>query len=55
MSEYVLSLLRESPGRPEPDELLARLRSLEPVELGIPAATLVHECRGEREPDGDKR
>lgn len=55
MSEYVLSLLRESLERPEPDELLARLRSLEPVELGIPAATLLQECRAGREPDGHKR
>ena len=37
------------PNLVEPDELLARLRSLEPVELGIPAATLLQECRAARD------
>lgn len=54
MSECALALIREGLERPSPEELLRRLRSLEPVEPGLPAAELLAEARRERE-DGPVR
>lgn len=47
MSDYALAVLREALGRPDPMELRDRLRKLAPVDLGIPAADLLEECRHE--------
>lgn len=47
MSDYALAVLREALERPDPMELRDRLRKLMPVDLGIPAADLLEECRQE--------
>lgn len=52
MSECALALIREGLDRPDPEELLRRLRSLEPVDPGLSAADLLSEARREREEGG---
>lgn len=54
MSDYAVSLLQESLERPDPNELLHRLRALEPVDLGVSAAELLEESRRERDSDGNR-
>jgi plasmid stability protein len=46
MSEYVLRLLRQHLDEPTPEEILARLERLSPVE-GVKAADLLAEARAE--------
>ncbi len=52
MGEYVLALLEEDLARPEREELLRRLRSLEPIEMAVSAAALLEEARREGAPAG---
>lgn len=47
--DYLLRLIRNDQQRPPPTEWLARLRRLEPVDLGAPAAELVQADRAARD------
>ncbi|HEX6202214.1 MAG TPA: antitoxin [Thermoanaerobaculia bacterium] len=47
LTDYVQSLLEREVARPPADEVFERLRRREPVDLGRPAAELIHEERAE--------
>jgi len=48
LSEYVLRLVRETADKPTLEEMAARLRSREPVNLPISVAELIREGRDSR-------
>ena len=48
MTAYLQQLLEREVARPPADEVFARVASREPVDLGRPAAELIHEERARR-------
>lgn len=49
--DYLLRLIRNDQQRPPATEWLARLRQLEPLDFGAPAADLIQADRAERDLD----
>lgn len=49
LTDYIQSVLEREVARPPMDEVLARIRSRDPVELDRPAAELIREERAARE------
>jgi plasmid stability protein len=48
LTDYVQEILEREVARPEADEVFRRVRSRDPVELPVPAATLIRDERRER-------
>jgi len=49
LSDYIKRLLEDDVALPPREEVFARIRSRERVELSVPAAELIREAREERE------
>jgi hypothetical protein len=48
MTAFIQQVLEREVALPPPEEVFARVQSREPVDLGRPAAELIHEGRAER-------
>jgi plasmid stability protein len=48
LTDYIQGILEREVARPEPAEVFRRIRAQTPVELPVPAATLIREERKER-------
>jgi len=49
LTDYIQEILEREVARPDPREVFRRIRESEPVDLGVPAAELIREGRGEWE------
>ena len=49
LTDYIQELLEREVSRPEPAEVFRRILERDPVDLPIPAATLIREGRRERD------
>ena len=49
LTDYVQEILEREVARPEPEEVFRRILRSSPVDLPVPAATLIREERSERE------
>jgi len=49
LTDYIQELLEREMARPPAEEVFDRIEARSPVDLGRPAAALVHEERGARE------
>ena len=48
LTDYVQEILEREVARPEADEVFRRVRARDPVELPVPAATLIRDERRDR-------
>ena len=49
LTDYLQEILEREVARPDREEVFRRIRQSDPVDLGVPAATLIREGREERE------
>jgi hypothetical protein len=49
LTDYLQGILEREVARPDREEVFERIRQREPVDLGVPASTLIREERRERE------
>ena len=50
LTEYIQHILEREVGRPPAHEVFARIAGFPRVDLGMPAAELIHQARAERTP-----
>jgi plasmid stability protein len=48
LTDYVQEILEREVARPEPEEIFRRILARDPVDLPVPAATLIRDERRER-------
>ena len=49
LTAFIQGILEREVARPDREEVFERIRRRDPVDLGVPAATLIREGRRERE------